>query len=640
MPPGANGAETDALIGTTIDRYRLVQKIGEGGMGTVYAVEHVLLRKRMAMKLLRAEFGRNPELVQRFQNEAVAASSVGQENIVSVTDFGWTQEGIVYLVMEELQGSSLAQAISDQPGFEVRRALEVAVQICKAFTAAHAAGIVHRDLKPDNVFLVSRPGQPEFVKVLDFGISKVVEGGADGERLTKTGMILGTPEYMSPEQSAGRPVDLRTDIYSWGVVLFEMLTGRLPFQADNPIAMLMKHQTEPPAAFADVRPDLDLSPQLERIVRKALAKRLQDRYQTMAECLVEVQRFQAAAKDAAPMRVEGAPLPSPSAPVHQNGRDTLATPTPTPTPLMSRPPPFSPRAPDSHSAPSSTPTPTPTPLRAAGISAADQLVLLKGDLRKETLTPEEGFVASRLIGLNPSFGQLVEASGLPRARALEIINGLIVKGIIGKRASSAPRPAPGSAAEQSRDQERRDRTKDNPLVSRFVRKQVLVQRAREALARGHVREALASFRTAAALDPKDADLNRLIEDAQAKVDQSEAERLFQEGTAAEAKKDFAAALDRFRRAMELRPGNGRYVERVARKLLYQQEGFTEAKKLADRAVQLLPNDAEARATLARAYLIAGLKGKARRELELVLELNKEHKFARSQMKRLRWWGGA
>jgi serine/threonine protein kinase len=626
-------ADGGSLIGTTIDRYRLVQQIGEGGMGTVYAVEHVLLRKRMAMKVLRADFGHNPELVHRFQNEAVAASSIGQDNIVSVTDFGWTQEGIVYLVMEELLGVSLAQAINEQPGFEPQRALAISTQICKAFSAAHAAGIVHRDLKPDNVFLVSRPGQPEFVKVLDFGISKVVEDMPEGERLTKTGMILGTPEYMSPEQSAGRPVDLRTDIYSWGIVLFEMLTGRLPFQADNPVAMLMKHQTEPPATFADVRPDLDFPPEIERIVRKALAKRVQDRYQTMAECLAEVERCKStiAVKVPAPTPPMTAP-PPPAPPAPEGRRDTLPTPTPTPA-MMRRPFPSQPP-------PAPRPTPTPTPLRAAGHAAGEQLVLLRTDLRQEALTPEEGFVASRLIGLSPSMEELILASGLPRTRAVEIINGLLAKGIVGKRAPPASRPPPGSPAEQSREHERRERAKDNPLVSRFVRKQVLVQRGRESLARGHVKEALAHFRTAAALDPRDADLNRLIEDAQVKVDQSEAERLFQEGTAAEARKDFSTALDRFRRAMELRPGNGRYVERVARKLLYQEAGFTEAKKLADRAVQLLPNDAEARATLARAYLIAGLKGKARKELETVLELNKDHKFAKSQMKRLRWWGGA
>jgi tetratricopeptide (TPR) repeat protein len=309
--------------------------------------------------------------------------------------------------------------------------------------------------------------------------------------------------------------------------------------------------------------------------------------------------------------------PSASAPARR--------PTPSPTPVR-------------------RPTPTPTPVRpqggASSAAAVERLQLLRTDLRKETLTPEEGFIASRLIGNTPTMEELLQTSGLPRPQALEIINGLLTKGILGRRAASVVRPPPGSAAEQTRDQERRERTKDNPLVSRFVRKQVLVQRGRESLARGHLKEALAGFRTAAALDARDADLVRLIEDTQGKVDQGEAERLFQEGVAAEGKKDFPVALERFRRAMELRPSNGRYVERVARKLLYQEEAFTEAKKLADRAVQLQPNDADARATLARAYLQAGLKGKAKKELETVLQLNKEHKFAKSQMKRLRWWSGA
>jgi tetratricopeptide (TPR) repeat protein len=295
--------------------------------------------------------------------------------------------------------------------------------------------------------------------------------------------------------------------------------------------------------------------------------------------------------------------PSASAPARR--------PTPSPTPVR-------------------RPTPTPTPVRpqggASSAAAVERLQLLRTDLRKETLTPEEGFIASRLIGNTPTMEELLQTSGLPRPQALEIINGLLTKGILGRRAASVVRPPPGSAVEQTRDQERRERTKDNPLVSRFVRK--------------HLKEALAGFRTAAALDARDADLVRLIEDTQGKVDQGEAERLFQEGVAAEGKKDFPVALERFRRAMELRPSNGRYVERVARKLLYQEEAFTEAKKLADRAVQLQPNDADARATLARAYLQAGLKGKAKKELETVLQLNKEHKFAKSQMKRLRWWSGA
>jgi serine/threonine protein kinase len=647
--PAAAGPP-DPLIGTTIDRYRVVQVIGEGGMGRVYSVEHVLLRKRMAMKLLRAEYGRNPELVRRFQNEAVAASSIGQENIVSVTDFGYTQDGIVYLVMEELQGLSLAQAIHEEPAFPPARALAIAAQICKAFAAAHAAGIVHRDLKPDNVFLVRRPGQ-EFAKILDFGISKVAEeltGGDAGERLTKTGMILGTPEYMSPEQSAGRPVDLRTDIYSWGIVLFEMLTGCLPFQADNPVAMLMKHQAEPPATLKDVRPDLELPDALERIVRKALAKRVQDRYQTMGEALADLpvaEPQDSTSKAPAPVAATTPPAGPPAS-------DASKAPPLSPTYMSAAAPaprpPAEPASPPERATPPmaarSRPTPSPTPAMAgrpqgsvSSLTPADRLQLLRPDLRKETLTPEEGFVASRLIGFTPTLEELLQTSGLPRQQSLDIINSLLGKGIVGRRAGSVVRPPPGAASELARGQERKERTKDNPFVSRFVRKQVLVRRGQESLSRGHFQEALTSFRTALALDTKDADLIRIIDDTQGRITDAEAEKLFQEGVAAERAKDFTAALERFQKAMNLRPGNARYLERVARKLFYQEGAFNEAKRLVDRAVQLQPNDPDARATLARAYLIAGLKDRAKKELQLVLTLNKDHKFAKQEMKRLRWW---
>ncbi len=283
----------DVLVGKVLDRYRVLEKIGEGGMGSVYRVEHVMLKKLMAMKLLRFELSQNQELVVRFQNEAIAASRIGQENIVAVSDFGRTPEGLVYFVMEELHGDSLAAAICEEPRFPLGRTINIAAQCCRALHAAHAVGIVHRDLKPENIVLTTREGVADFVKILDFGISKIIEmsPNPEGVKLTRVGMIVGTPEYMSPEQAAGKPVDARSDIYSLGVVIFEMLAGKLPFHAENPLAMLMQHQTggRCRARLCKVQPGLKVPGKLETFVRRALSKSPEDRQQSMAELLNDLQ---------------------------------------------------------------------------------------------------------------------------------------------------------------------------------------------------------------------------------------------------------------------------------------------------------------------------------------------------------------
>jgi len=276
----------DPYLGTIIaERYRLERKLGEGGMGMVYQGQHVVLEKPVAVKILAEDLARRPDLVQRFLQEAKAASRIHHENVVDITDFGQTASGTVFFVMELLEGRDLATLIRQEVGpIPWPRAKPILIQVCRALAAAHAKGIIHRDMKPENVFLVTREGTQDFVKVVDFGIAKMV--GLDessGPRLTRTGMIFGTPEYMSPEQAQGTRPDHRVDIYAVGVMMYEMLTGQVPFRADTFMGVLTKHMFEAPVPPSKLRPDLSISPELDAIVLKALAKDREKRFQTMAE---------------------------------------------------------------------------------------------------------------------------------------------------------------------------------------------------------------------------------------------------------------------------------------------------------------------------------------------------------------------
>ena len=285
-------APTHDLVGRILgDRYRILSRLGQGGMGSIYLAEHVTLGKRMAVKVLRPEYSRDAELLDRFQHEARAASQIGQENIVEVFDFGHTPEGEAYFVMEALDGESLARILHRDGPMPVARAVPIFLQICRALGAAHERGIVHRDLKPENVFILRRNDGADFVKVLDFGIAKG-PGTPDSKRLTKAGSIIGTPEYMSPEQASSNVIDQRSDVYAFGVLAYETLTGRLPFDGDTPLATLMKHQSDAPVPPRRLRPELP--PEVEQIVLRALVKRPEGRQQSMEELSAELSRLAAA----------------------------------------------------------------------------------------------------------------------------------------------------------------------------------------------------------------------------------------------------------------------------------------------------------------------------------------------------------
>src|SRR5262245_42133582 len=269
------------LLGTVVDdRYRIIELIGEGGMGKVYLAEHVEIGKRVALKVLHPSYSRMPDLVERFRREGRAASKIGHPNIVDVTDSGTTADGSVYFVMEYLEGVEVGSVIEREGAIDVARALRIASQICRALAAAHAQGIVHRDLKPENIFLITRDGAADVVKVLDFGIAKTTEAEAARERrLTSPGMAMGTPEYMAPEQAAGRPADARCDVYALGAIMYEMVTGIPPYSGDNFMEILTKQATRDPRPPSQVRSDLPV--QVSDLVAMAMARNPDARPQTM-----------------------------------------------------------------------------------------------------------------------------------------------------------------------------------------------------------------------------------------------------------------------------------------------------------------------------------------------------------------------
>jgi tRNA A-37 threonylcarbamoyl transferase component Bud32 len=268
----------DPLLGRVVDgRYRIEKAIGRGGMGVVYLATHAVLSKKLAIKVLKGQMAKDEETVQRFRQEALAVTAIGHEHIVDITDFGRLPDGAAYFVMEYLEGMALTDLVQRGGSLPMADAIGIVIQIASALGAAHARGVVHRDLKPDNVFLINRGNSSRFVKVLDFGIAKV--GGASS-RLTKTGMVFGTPHYMAPEQAAGQPVDARTDIYALGVMMYEMFTGKVPFDADTFMGILSKHMFEPPVPPSTHNSQLGV---LEDVILTALAKKQEDRYQTMDE---------------------------------------------------------------------------------------------------------------------------------------------------------------------------------------------------------------------------------------------------------------------------------------------------------------------------------------------------------------------
>ncbi len=279
--PNTESEPIDPLLGTVIaDRYHVEKRLGEGGMGAVYLARHIVLEKQVALKILHGEFSGRKDLVERFLHEAKAAARIRHEHVIDISDFGQTSTGNPFFCMEVLFGSDLAHDLRENGPPAWHRIKSIFLQTCSALQAAHEKNIIHRDLKPENIFLIERLGHPDFVKVLDFGIAKLTELEESGKRLTKTGMVFGTPEYMSPEQARGDKTDHRVDVYAMGCILYQLVAGDVPFRAETFMGVLTRHLFEPVPGLA-ARPDTP--PGLEAVVQRALDKDRDKRYGTMNE---------------------------------------------------------------------------------------------------------------------------------------------------------------------------------------------------------------------------------------------------------------------------------------------------------------------------------------------------------------------
>jgi eukaryotic-like serine/threonine-protein kinase len=329
-------------VGARVGNYQVQQLLGEGAMGKVFLAEHPVIGKRVALKVIHPELADNEEMIARFFNEARAVTQIGHENIVEVQDFGQTPDGDNFIVMELLEGRGLGTVMKAEGMLSVPRATHIGLQLADGLAAAHARGIIHRDLKPDNIFLITRGGDPDFVKILDFGLAKL-SGPAAGlmANKTKTGSLLGTPHYMAPEQCEGRKdIDHRVDVYALGCILFHMLTGRVPFPGEGFGEVLVKQLREPPPLPTRLNPQVPDA--LEKIILHALAKKPDFRFKSMDEfrsALRDPGRFAMELDAGAGIRLtpgEGLPAPvMPSSSGGGGGAPVVASPRNAPSSLPS-----------------------------------------------------------------------------------------------------------------------------------------------------------------------------------------------------------------------------------------------------------------------------------------------------------------
>jgi serine/threonine-protein kinase len=330
----------DPYVGQEIlGQFRIIERIGQGGMGSVYKAEQPSMDRLVAVKILHPRLAARPDLVTRFKREARAMSRLTHPNTVRVYLYGeMDQGGALYIVMEFLDGADLMRVLRRQGPSDVRRAARIMVQVCGALEEAHNQAIVHRDLKPENIILTTQGGIPDFPKVLDFGLAKIRDlptHQVGGPILTQEGMVFGTPEFMSPEQAQGHELDRRTDIYSLGIIMYEMLTGKLPFKVQNPVEYVAHHIRTPPIPIHERAPERNFDPRVWTIIARAIQKKPEHRYQTAVEFAESL--AQLADGDGSALRLTpGLAIPvlstPPVAPAPASPKPASAPPKPAPAP--------------------------------------------------------------------------------------------------------------------------------------------------------------------------------------------------------------------------------------------------------------------------------------------------------------------
>ncbi len=331
-------------IGTVVrGKYRIKARLGEGGMAFVYKAHHELLDELRALKVIKPELARDAEFMGRFKNEAIMARKLTHPNAVRVDDLDIGEDGLPFIAMELVVGDTLKTLIQRMGALPVSLVLDVSVQVCYALHAAHKIGLIHRDIKPENIVLIAQSEGPPLAKILDFGIARLREETSGKKGLTQTGMVIGTPEYMSPEQALGKrgdEIDGRSDLYSLGVVMYRMLTGELPFQAETTVEMILQHLKTPPTAPHLLKPELAIPESVSAIVMKALEKNRDKRFAAAEEMVAAIKKARGS-KTLASRTIDWKSLSSSAA----SFGSEITTPIPPPTPPAAVPEAAAPAAP-------------------------------------------------------------------------------------------------------------------------------------------------------------------------------------------------------------------------------------------------------------------------------------------------------